>query len=55
MKIENVKIFNELEDLIKTKILGVNKLIDQHNDFGRRMDVLETIVKQFKQCKLEEK
>ncbi len=54
-KIENIETLNEFEDLIKTKILGVNKLIDQYNDLGSRMDTLEVIVKKLKQCKLEDK
>ncbi len=54
MRLENIKILNDVEDLIKTKILGVNNLIDQFNDMADRVNRMEHTIKKLKQCKLEE-
>jgi len=55
MKLENIKILNDVEDLIKTKILGVNNMIGQYNNMADRLGILEGKVKNLKQCNLEVK
>ena len=53
MKLETIEILFDMEDLIKTKILGVNNMIDQFNKLVDRTDVIEGEVKKLKQCNLE--
>lgn len=53
MKLETIEILFEVEDLIKTKILGINNMIDQFNKLVDRTDVIEGKLKKLKQCNLE--
>lgn len=53
MKLENIKILKDVEDMIKTKILGINTMIGQYNNMSDRLDILEGKARKLKRCKLE--